>query len=345
TTSPGGAAARMKSRRSRMTPIATSPNVHNRVYVGAQVVFMTTNGGQSWKVISPDLTTNDKSHQGNSGGITSDNLTTFDGATLYAIAESPVKAGLIWTGSTDGQVNVTQDAGAHWTNVTKNIPNLPPWGTVWSVAPSKFDAGAAYIVENLQHEGIYDALVFKTSDYGATWRLISSGVPRSVNSSAHIIVEDPVRKGMLYLGTDNALYVTWDDGGHWTRVRNDLPPAPVYWMQVQPTFSDLVIGTHGRGVYILDDVTALRAWDGSQSEDFHLFSPRPAYRFRSPVDARESEPDAHVTGESAPYGADINFSLKSATPDVTVTIAGPDNKTIRTLTAAGHSGLNRVWWD
>ena len=96
------------------------------------------------------------------------------------------------------------------------MPNLPPWGTVWSVAPSKFDAGTAYVVENLQHEGIYDALVFKTSDYGATWKGISSGVPKGVNSSAHIIVEDPVRKGMLYLGTDNALYVTWDDGGHWS---------------------------------------------------------------------------------------------------------------------------------
>src|SRR6476646_137653 len=322
-TSYGWAPADMKYRWDWITPIAISPHDHNRVYVGAQVVFMTTNGGQSWKVISPDLTTNDKSRQGNSGGISSDNLTTFDGATLYAVAESLAKAGVIWTGSTDGQVNVTKDAGAHWTNVTKNMPNLPPWGTVWSVAPSKFDAGTAYVVENLQHEGIYDALVYETVDYGATWKLISSSVPKGVNSSAHIIVEDPVRKGMLYLGTDNALYVTWDDGGHWTRVRNDLPPAPVYWMQVQPTFNDLVIGTHGRGVYILDDVTPLRTWDASQADDVHLFQPRPAYRFRGTADARESEPDAHVQGEGAQYGADINFSLKAAVPDVKVSIAGP----------------------
>ena len=344
-TSYGWAPADMKYRWDWVTPLAISPHDHNRVYAGAQVVFMTTNGGQSWKVISPDLTTNDKSHQGNSGGVTSDNLTTYDGATLYAIAESPVKAGVIWTGSTDGQVNVTQDAGARWTNVTKNIPNLPPWGTVWSIAPSRFDAGTAYVVENLQHEGIYDALVYKTADYGASWKLISAGVPKSVNSSAHIIVEDPVRKGMLYLGTDNALYVTWDDGGNWTRLRNDLPPAPVYWMQVQPTFNDLVIGTHGRGVYILDDVTPLRTWDTAQADAFHLFAPRPAYRFRGTANARESEPDAHVQGESAPYGADINFSLKSATPDVEVSITGPDGAAIRTLKVAGHPGLNRVWWD
>jgi photosystem II stability/assembly factor-like uncharacterized protein len=344
-TSYGWAPADMKYRWDWITPLTISPHDHNRVYVGAQVVFMTTNGGQSWKAISPDLTTNDKSHQGNSGGITSDNLTTFDGAVLYAIAESPAKAGVIWTGSTDGQVNVTQDAGLHWANVTKNIPNLPPWGTVWSIAPSEFDAGTAYVVENLQHQGIYDALVYKTTDYGATWKLITGSIPKSVNSSAHIIVEDPVRKGMLYLGTDNALYVTWNDGGSWTRLRNNLPPAPVYWMQVQPRFNDLVIGTHGRGVYILDDVTPLRTWDTAQAEDFHLFVPRPAYRFRGTADARESEPDAHVQGENPPYGADIDFSLKNATPNVEVSVVGTDGKPIRTLTVAGHSGLNRVWWD
>jgi uncharacterized coiled-coil protein SlyX len=116
-------------------------------------------------------------------------------------------------------------------------------------------------------------------------------------------------------------------------------------MQVQPTFNDLVIGTHGRGVYILDDVTPLRTWDASQGEDFHLFQTRPAYRFRGTADARESEPDAHVQGEGAQYGADINFSLKSAAPEVQVSISGPNNAAIRTLTAAGHPGLNRVWWD
>jgi hypothetical protein len=335
----------MKYRWDWITPIAISPHDHNKVYVGAQVVFMTTNGGQSWKVISPDLTTNTKSHQQNSGGISADNLTTFDGGTLYAIAESPAKAGVIWTGSDDGQVNVTQDGGLHWTNVTKNIPDLPPWGTVWSVAPSKYDAGSAYVVENLQHEGIYDALVYKTTDYGKSWTLISQGIPKGVNSSAHIIVEDPVRRGMLYLGTDNALYVTWNDGGSWTRIRNDLPPAPVYWAQVQPTFNDLVIGTHGRGVYILDDVTPLRNWDTAQASDFYLFAPRPAYRFRQTNDGREADVDPHVSGEGAQYGADINFVLKSETPDVKVSFTGPSGATIRTLTVAGHAGLNRVWWD
>ena len=343
-TSYGWAPANMKYRFDWITPLAISPHDHNRVYVGAQVVFMTTNGGQSWSVISPDLTANDKAHQQNSGGLTSDNLTTYDGGTLYAIAESPVKAGVIWTGSDDGQVSVTKDGGLHWTNVTKNIPDLPPWGTVWSVAPSHFDAGTAYAAINLQHQADYDALVYKTSDYGATWKLITSSIPKSVNGSAHIIVEDPVRKGMLYLGTDNALYVTLDDGAQWTRLRNNLPPAPVYWAQVQPTFNDLVIGTHGRGVYILDDVTPLRELDVAQSQDFHLFKPRPAYRFRQANDGRESDVGGHVTGENPPYGADIDFWLGSATPDVELSFTGPAGA-IRTLKVNGQAGLNRVWWD
>ena len=344
-TSYGWAPADMRYRWDWITPLAISPHDHNRVYAGAQVVFMTTDGGQSWKPISPDLTTNTKSHQQNSGGISADNLTTFDGGTLYAIAESPAKAGVIWTGSDDGQVNVTQDGGLHWTNVTKNVPNLPPWGTVWSVAPSRFDAATAYAVVNLQHQADYDARVYKTADYGASWKLISAGVPKGVNSSGHIIVEDPVRRGMLYLGTDNALYVTWNDGEQWTRIRNDLPPAPVYWMQVQPTFNDLVVGTHGRGVYILDDVTPLRTWDTARAEDFHLFAPRAAYRFRQTNDGREGDVDPIVVGENAQYGADINFSLRAETPDVKVSITGPANAAIRTLTVAGHPGINRVWWD
>jgi photosystem II stability/assembly factor-like uncharacterized protein len=337
--------ANMKYRWDWVTPMAISPHDHNRVYVGAQMVFMTTDGGQSWKVISPDLTANDKSHEQNSGGITSDNLTTYDGATLYAIAESPVKAGVIWTGSDDGQINVTRDGGARWVNVTKNIPDLPPWGTVWSIAPSHFDAASAYAVVNLMHQGDYDALVYETTDYGASWKLISSGVPKGVNSSAHIVVEDPVRKGMLYLGTDNALYVTLDDGGHWARLRNNLPPAPVYWMQVQPTFNDLVIGTHGRGVYILDDVTPLREWDTAESQAVHLFAPRPAYRFRQTGDGRESEPGAHVTGENPPYGADINFSLAAPASDVQIAITDASGAPVRTLKVNGTRGLNRVWWD
>jgi hypothetical protein len=149
---------------------------------------------------------------------------------------------------------------------------------------------------------------------------------------------------MLYLGTDNALYFTLDDGASWQRLRNNLPPAPVYWAQVQPTFNDLVIGTHGRGVYILDDVTPLRQWDAAQATDVKLFKPRAAYRFRATGDGRESEPGGLVSGESPPYGANIDFYLKSATSGVVLTFTDPSGS-IRTLTTSGQAGLNRVWWD
>jgi photosystem II stability/assembly factor-like uncharacterized protein len=346
-TSLGWAPANMKYRWDWITPLAISPHDHNRVYAGAQVVFLTTDGGQSWKPISGDLTANNPEHEGNSGGITSDNLTTYDGATLFSIAESPAKAGVIWTGSDDGQVNVTQDGGAKWTNVTKNISDLPAWGTVWHVEPSHFDAGTCYVVVNLQHIGNYETRAYKTTDYGASWKFISASIPKSQNGSAHWITEDPVRKGMLYLGTDNALYVSWDDGDHWMRLRNNLPPAPVYTIQVQPKFNDLVIATHGRGIYILDDITPLRDWDAAQNQDLHLFKPREAYRFRHTDDARESGDGGHVTGENAQYGADINFYLKAPAKDVEITFTAPgSNEPIRTLKIAqAPAGLNRTWWD
>ncbi|MGE5244185.1 MAG: VPS10 domain-containing protein [Betaproteobacteria bacterium] len=327
-------------------PLEISPFDSKRVYVGSQFVHETSDGGQTWKVISPDLTLNDKSHQGDSGGITFDNLYTYDGDVIYSIAESPKKAGLIWVGTNDGQVSLTEDGGAHWTNVTKQIPNLPPFGTIWNIEPSPFDAGTAYITANLEQMGDYNAYVYKTADYGKSWQFISGGVPKGFNSSAHCVIEDPVRKGMLYLGTDNAVYVSWDDGGHWTSLSNNLPPAPVYWLTIQKRFNDLVISTYGRGDYILDDVTALREYDKAKSANAaYLFTPRPAYRFRSIGNGRMSEPGSRIVGQNPPYGADINFYLPAADPKVTLSVAGPDGKIVRTLSEHGQAGINRVWWD
>jgi photosystem II stability/assembly factor-like uncharacterized protein len=342
----GWAPADVKYRWHWTFPIDISPHDHNRVYVGSQFVHETDNGGQSWRVISPDLTTNDKSHQQSSGGIAIDNLMTFDGSTLYAIAESPVTAGLIWAGSNDGQVNLTRDGGKNWTNVTKNIPNLPPWGTIENIEPSHFDAGTAYITVDLEQVGDYGAYVYKTADYGQSWTFISGDVPKSMNSTAHCVIEDPVRKGMLYLGTDNSVYVSWDDGGHWTSLRNNMPPAPVYWLTVQPHFNDLLVATYGRGLYILDDVTPLRDFDRARDDNVHVFKLRPAYRFRFFDNTREAETGSHVAGTNPEYGADINFFLKSPAKDAQITITDSAGKTIRTLKLKDlKPGLNRVWWD
>jgi photosystem II stability/assembly factor-like uncharacterized protein len=366
----GFAPADVKYRFHWTVPINISPHDHNVVYVGSQKVHMTSDGGQNWKDISPDLTLNDKSHEQSNAGMAADNLMTFSGAIIFSIAESPIEKGTIWAGTNDGQVQVTRNGGGSWTNVTKNIPNLPPWGTVFNIEPSHFDAGAAYITVDLQQVGNYDPYVYKTSDFGQTWKLISGTVPKSVSSFAHCVREDPVRKGMLYLGTDNALYVSWDDGAKWTRLKGNLPASPVYWIEVQPRFHDLVIATYGRGFWILDDISPLRTWDQTPTGDAHLFPTRPAYRFRVKQDLRARDANSAVVGENPPYGADITFFLKKAPKQLEITILGPDNAPIRTLRQAdakpgpdeddaekaidkalgavevkGVAGFNRVWWD
>jgi photosystem II stability/assembly factor-like uncharacterized protein len=341
----GWAPADVKYRWHWTFPIAISPEDHNRVYIGSQYVHETNDGGQTWKVISPDLTLNNKSHEQSSGGISGDNLMTFDGATLYALAESPVKPGVIWAGSNDGQVNVTRDGGTRWVNVTKSIPKLPPWGTVTSIEPSAFDSGTAYISVDLQQVGDYSPYIYKTTDYGQTWTMIGSDIPKSVSSFVHCVIEDPVRKGMLFAGTDNALYVSWDDGEHWTRLRNNLPPVPVYWLTIQKKFNDLVIATYGRGIYILDDITPLREWQQAPAQPVYFFKPRPAYRFRHVEGVRYWDAGSHVIGENPPYGADLNFYSKSPEKNVEFEILGPGKEVIRTLKLEAHVGLNRLWWD
>jgi hypothetical protein len=269
---------------------------------------------------------------------------TFSATTLAMIDESPVKAGVIWTGSYDGQVNVTQDGGAHWKNVTGNITGMAPWGTI-NVQASPFDAGTAYVSSNVKMMGDYRPYIFKTTDYGTTWKNISGDIPPSEFSFVHIVREDPVRKDMLYAGTENAIYVSWDDGGHWQQIRNNLPPAPMYWLQVQRHFSDLVIATYGRGVWILDDITPLRSWDRVLAAGKeYLWAPRPAYRFRTDVATPQSSPNGATSGEDAPYGADLNFYLPNAA-EATVTISDAAGKQIRVLKEAGQAGLNRVYWD
>ena len=346
----GWAPADVKQRWHWSFPLHISPHDHNKVYVGSQVVHQTTDGGQSWGAISPDLTLNDKERQQNSGGLTIDNLYTWDGAVLFAIAESPVEQGLIWTGSNDGQVQLTRDGGQNWSNVTKNIAGLEPWGTIANVEPSRFDAGTAYIAVDHHHNGDFAAYAFKTTDYGQSWKLVSSGIPGSPLSFAHFIREDPVRKGMLYLGTDNMLYVSLDDGAHWMSLQNNMPHAPIYWLQVQEHFNDIVVATYGRGFYILDDVTPLRALDEAMTSDTFLFQPRPAYRFQ-PVSGIKTggfggPGGSNVNGRNPPYGASLNFYVKEATENpVEIVISDVSGKTIRTLKKKATAGINRVWWN
>ena len=326
-------------------PMTISKHNHNKVYIGSQYVHVTTNGGQSWKVISPDLTTNDKSHQQSSGGISKDNLFTFDGCTLYVIAESPVKEGVLWTGSNDGMVHVTRDDGGHWDNVTDNIKGIPKWTTIRSICPSTFDEATCYISVDGQFIGDFKPYIFKTTDFGKTWTLISGDLPPSNSSFVHQVVEDPGKKGMLWAGTDNGLYFSPNDGTNWIHLKNNLPPVPIYGLVIQPRFRDLVIATYGRGFYILDDLTPFRHFsDEVRQSDARLFPLRDAYRFR----VRESihGERSSSSGQNPPYGADINYYLKGTVKDtVKILVQDSEGKTIQQIEGSNKPGINRVWWD
>ncbi|PWK25402.1 photosystem II stability/assembly factor-like uncharacterized protein [Maribacter polysiphoniae] len=342
----GWAPSEMKYRWHWNFPLAFSPHVKHRVYVGSQYVHKSDDNGQSWQVISPDLTLNDKSHQQSSGGIAKDNLMTFDGSTLFAIEESGLEAGLIWVGTNDGQVQLTRNGGENWTNVTQNIPNLPKWGTISNIETSRYKKGAVYLSVDLHQMGDFNPYIYKTEDYGQHWKLISGNIPKSVHSFVHVIKEDPKREGMLYAGVDNGLYISQDDGEHWMRLRNNLPPAPVYWLEIQERFDDLVVGTYGRGYYILDNISPLREFDlDAKDKKAHLFSLRQAYRFQERESIKTDGPSNNA-GQNPTYGADINYYLKDSTDQkVEIQILDANNEIIRTLKGENDKGIHRTVWN
>jgi len=332
-------------------PLTISPHDHNTVYVGSQVVHMTTDGGNTWNVISPDLTRNDKSKQTISGGLTPDNIGVEYGDVVFAIAESPVTKGEIWAGTNDGLVQLTRDGGKTWTNVTANIPGMLQWGTVSNIEPSRYTDGTAFITVDGHQVNNRDPWVYKTTDFGKSWALIVKGVPKSPLSYAHVIREDPTRKGLLYLGTENGLYVSFDDGAQWQPLQGGLPHAPVYGLAVQPHFHDLVVATYGRGFYILDDLTPLEQWaPATAAKNVSLLKPRDQYRFRNIADPF-TEMDDIVAGQNPPRGALLNYWIKPGTKDttakdsVTITIADASGAIVRTLKAPAKAGLNRTNWD
>jgi len=241
--------AKLKYRFNWTFPLTISPHDNNKIYAGSQYVHMTTDGGQSWQIISPDLSTNDKSRQQISGGLTPDNIGVEYACVVFAIAESPLERGLIWAGTNDGLVHLTRDGGKTWANVTANIPNLSPWGTVSNIEPSRYNAGTAYISVDFHQVNNRNPFIYKTTDYGKTWKLITKGIPHSMLSYVHCVREDPVRQGLLYAGTENALYVSFDDGENWQPLQTTLPHAPVYWLTIQEHFNDLVIATYGRQMF------------------------------------------------------------------------------------------------
>lgn len=328
-----------------VAPVAVSPLEPNALYFGAQYLMKTEDGGQTWAPVSPDLTRNDKSKQVWSGRpITRDNAGTEVYDTIASIAESPKIKGEIWVGTDDGYVWVTRDGGYHWQNVSATIPNLPQWARIDNVDPSPFDDGTAYVVAENHKLGDRTPYLYVTRDFGAHWSSIAGNLPR--DSYARMLRQDPVRKGMLYAGTETGLWLSFDDGTHWQSLLNNLAHAPVYDFVVQPQFDDLVVALHGRGVWILDDIAPLQAWSPDiAAKPSYLFPVRNAYRWNASW-------GTWVTGEGGgdnpPQDAEITFYLKdkpSKKAEVKLQVFD-GTALVRTLDV-GHprAGLNRVWWD
>jgi len=290
-------------------PLLISPQDPATLYLGSNVLFRTHNEGQSWDVMSPDLTRHDPATLGASGGpITKDQTSVEYYATIFAIAESPVARGTIWTGSDDGLIYLTRDNGAHWTNVTPK--DLGEWTRVSIIDASHFDAGTAYVAANRYQLDDNQPYLFKTTDYGATWTRIDAGIPR--DQFTRVIREDPERRGLLYAGTERGVWVSFDDGAHWQSLQRNLPPVPVHDLEI--TQGDLVAATHGRSFWILDDLSALRQLSSSvAAEPAHLFAPRDAYR----VEWGGGFGGA-AEGQNPPAGALVYFTL--ARPGQTVTL-------------------------
>jgi photosystem II stability/assembly factor-like uncharacterized protein len=327
-------------------PLHISPHDHTTVYVGSQHVHRTQNGGQSWEVISPDLTLNDRSRMGPSGGLTFDNIGVEYAGVVFGIAESPVEPGIIWAGTNDGLLHITRDGGATWTNVTENLPGLPAWVAVRSIAPSRYDPATAYVAIDGHQVNVRDPYIYRTRNYGERWEKITDGVPPSMLSYTKVIVEDPVRQGLLYVGTENAIYVSFDDGDHWQPLQNNLPHAPVSGIVIQEHFNDLVVGTYGRGFWILDDLSPVQQLTSEVlASTVHLFEARAAYRFRSIT--RPSTPyDDPTIGENPKYGASINYWLAApASAAPTITILDAAGSVVRTLEGSNDAGVNRIHWD
>ena len=355
----GAGAEAMKWRFQWNFPIVFSPHDPNALYAAGNVLFRSTNEGQSWEAISPDLTRNDKTKQGSSGGpITKDNTSVEYYDTIFTVMESPAEKGVIWSGSDDGLVYVTRDNGKTWQNVTPK--DMPEWIQVNSIEASPNAPGTAYVAATMYKWDDFKPYLYKTSDYGKTWKKITAGIPDG--AFTRVIREDPNRRGLLYAGTETGMYLSLDDGESWQSLQLNLPVVPITDLAVHKREKDLVVATQGRSFYILDDLAVLHQMSDAARADAYLFKPEDAYRMPG---GGFNFPGA-TTGQNPPAGAVIYYHLKEKPKDVTLEILDGSGKLIRKFTAraapevagqgggpfggggarlSGEAGLNRFIWN
>ncbi|HZF09723.1 MAG TPA: glycosyl hydrolase [Thermoanaerobaculia bacterium] len=333
----GWGAADLKYRFQWNFPIAISPHDPKTLYAAANVLFKSTDSGASWQVISPDLTRNDKSKQGPAGGpLTKDNTSIEYYDTIFYVAESPLTAGLLWAGSDDGLIHVSKDGGKDWQNVTPK--GLPEWIMINSLEPSPYEPGGLYVAATLYKSDDFRPYLYKTSDYGATWTKITDGIP--ADHFTRVVRADPVRRGLLYAGTERGIYVSFDDGGHWQSLQGKLPIVPVTDLLVKE--GSLIAATQGRAFWMLDDLTPLRELNPQvASQPFYLFPPQPTYRVQGGGGFRGAP---RAQGTNPPAGVVVQYNLKDvkAGTKVKLEILTPDGKLVRSFSGEVKSAAQKA---
>ena len=345
------APADLKYRFNWTTPIAVSSSDPNEVYLGGNVVFKSTDGGLHWTALSPDVTRNDKSKQKTSGGPVNYDISgaeTYD--TLLSLAISPMDGKTIWAGSDDGLVHVTRDGGKSWTNVSPK--GAPQWARVYQIDASPFDAGTACVVYDMHMLGDRHPYAYRTTDGGATWTSIAKGLPD--DGTAYVVRENPNRKGFLVIGTDNGLHYSVDAGASWKKLSFDFPRVPVWDLKFVKATHDLVVASHGRGMWVLDNITALEELDAAiEGKALHLFTVQPAAQWQTWN--RGGFGIGTWTAPNPPNGVMIDYYLKSEIKPteeqtkqrrgpVKITIADARGNLVATEYGPAKEGINRHVW-
>jgi photosystem II stability/assembly factor-like uncharacterized protein len=345
----GGPVGELKYRFNWNAPIVPSPHDKNTVYFGSNVLFKTTNFGKSWETISPDLTTNDPEKQKSVGTMWTENTTAEYHCTIIRIAESPKQAGVIWVGTDDGNLQVTTDGGKHWSNVTGNAPGVPKFAEIGWIEPSRTAVGTAYVAFEHHWFDDFHPYIFKTTDFGKTFTNITGNLPK--DDYLWVVKEDPKNPQLLYVGGELGLHVSFTGGTQWTRLHlKNLPPVAVRDIVIHPRENDLILGTHGRSIFILDDASPIQQMNTQVlAESAHLFGMRPALRFdgggRGGGGGLGSGGNKPFSGANPAYGAPVTYYLKEKGA-AKIEILDGAGKVIRDLGPVPQdAGLNRTTWD
>jgi len=329
------------------TPIHMSPNEKGTIYIGAQFLFRSRDHGQSWDRISPDLTTNDpeKQKQEESGGVTIDNSSAEEHTTIYSISESPKNGQVIWVGTDDGNVQITRDGGKNWTNVVGNVSSLGKNSWVSTVEASRFDEATAFVTFDRHWYGDMDPYCYKTTDYGKTWTALPVR-ETGARGYAHVIKEDSVNPNLLFLGTEFGLWISVDSGQHWAQYKgSNFPAAAVRDIAVQAREGDLVLATHGRGIWVIDDISPLRALTPDLMSKEATLIPGKTIQYFD-VFAGWPEGDESFHGLSRPTDAQITYYQRGRHifGDLKIEILDSNGKLVDTVPGSKHRGLNRAAW-